>query len=33
MAGDVTVGEGVGVVVDEDGALFEDMVEGIMVTL
>ena len=33
MTGDVPVGEGVGVVVDEDGALFEDAVEGIMVTL
>ncbi len=33
MAGDFSVGEVVGVVVDEDGALFEDTVEGIMVTL
>ena len=33
MAGDFSVGEFVGVVVDEDGALFEDTVEGIMVTL
>ena len=33
MAGDFSVGEFVGVVVDEDGALFEDTVEGIVVTL
>lgn len=33
MAGDFAVGEFVWVVVDEDGALFEDTVESIMVTL
>ena len=33
MSGDFSVGEFVGVVVDEDGALFEDTVEGMMVTL
>ena len=33
MAGDFSVGEFVGGVVDEDGALFENAVEGVMVTL
>ena len=33
MSGDFSVGEFVWVVVDEDGALFEDTVESIMVAL